>query len=59
MERIAPYGGKYGYFKSAYGGYAPHARDSRRAAKYIHLDAALRAGDYPGGHRIELSGEEG
>ena len=43
MACIVPYNEKYGYFESMYDNYI---HNTHEAAKYIHLDAALRIGDY-------------
>ena len=64
MECIALYSERYGYFKSMYDNRTHHTHDSREAAKYIHLDVALRIRDYleseyDEDYNIELITEEG
>lgn len=61
MVCIVLYSEKYGYFKSMYDNYTHHTHE---AAKYIHLDAALRIRDYlkseyDEDYHIELISEEG
>ena len=64
MECIVLYSEKYGYFKSMYNNYIHHTHDSHNAAKYIHLDVAVRIRDYlkseyDEDYHIELLSEEG
>ena len=46
MVYIVLYSEKYGYFESMYNNYIRHTNDFHEAAKYIHLDVALRIRDY-------------
>lgn len=64
MVCIVLYSEEYGYFKSMYNNYTHHTHDSHEAAKYIHLDMALRIRDYlkreyDEDYHIELISEEG
>lgn len=64
MVCIVLYSEKYGYFKCMYNNYTHHTHDSYEAAKYIHLDVALRIRDYlksvyDEDYHIELFSEEG
>lgn len=64
MVCIVLYNEKYGYFESMYNNYIRNTHDSHEAAKYIHLDVALRIRDYlkseyDEDYHIELFSEEG
>lgn len=64
MVCIVLYNEKYGYFESMYNNYIHNTHDPHEAAKYIHLDVALRIRDYlnseyDGDYHIELFSEDG
>lgn len=64
MVCIVLHNEKYGYFESMYNNYIHNTHESHKAAKYIHLDVALRIRDYlkseyDEDYHIELFSEEG